>query len=119
MESKKREYGVETSKNLDVVVLGEVLGSALGEDTMGRLDDGGISIEDYEAVKIWTENRHMRHQSRAAGKSLPKDSDKMVYGVDAALPPTAAPPARAQVDAEVAQCIRPAQPRLPASQTRG
>ena len=43
-------------------------------------------------MKIWIENRHMRLQCRAAGKALPKDSDKMVYGVDAAPPPTAAPP---------------------------
>ena len=38
LEGKKREYGVETGKPLDVVVLGEVLGAALDEDTMGRLD---------------------------------------------------------------------------------
>ena len=92
MESKKREFGVETGKSLVVVVFGEVLGAALDEDTMGRLEDGGISIKDYEAVKVWTENRHMRLQSRAAGKAMPKDSDKMVYGVDAAPPPKAAPP---------------------------
>ena len=60
--------------NLDVVVLGEFLGAALDEDTMGCLEDGGISIKDYEAVKICTENRHMRIQSRAAGKAMPKDS---------------------------------------------
>ena len=89
---KKREYGVETGKPLDAVVLGEVLGAALDEDTVGRLEDGGISIKDYEKVKIWAENRHMRLQSRAAGKDLPKDSDKTVYGVDAAPPPMAAPP---------------------------
>ena len=48
---KKREFGVETGKNLDVV-LGEVLSSALDEDTMGRLEDNGTSIKDYEAVKV-------------------------------------------------------------------
>ena len=94
MESKKREFGVETGKDLDVVVFGEVLGAVLDEDTMGGLEDNGTSIKDYEAVKIWTENRHMRVQSRAAGKAMPKDSDKMVYGVDAAPPPTSAPRAR-------------------------
>ena len=92
LESKKREFGVETGKNLDVAVLGEALGAALGQDTMGRLEDGGISIKDYEAVKIWTENRHMRLQSRAAGKAMPKDSNKMVYGVDAAPSPFVARP---------------------------
>ena len=45
---------------MDVVMIDEVLGAALAEDTMGRLEDGGISIKDYEAVKIWIENRHMR-----------------------------------------------------------
>ena len=91
LEGKRREFGVETGKPLDGVVFVEVLGAALDEDTMGRLEDGGTSNKDYEAVKIWIENRHMRLQSRAA-KALPKDSDKMVYGVDAAPPPTAAPP---------------------------
>ena len=43
LEGKKREYGVETGKNLDVLVLGEVLGAALDGDTMGRLEDGGIT----------------------------------------------------------------------------
>ena len=47
------------------MVLGEVLGVALDEDTMGRLEDSGISIKDHEKVKDWIENSHMRLQSRA------------------------------------------------------
>ena len=71
-ESQKREVGVEAGKTLGVVVHGEVLGAALDEDTMGRPEHGGTSIKDYEAVKIWSENQHMRFQSRAAGKAMPK-----------------------------------------------
>ena len=64
----------------------------MDEDILGRIGDAGMSIKDYEACKIFCENRFTRMQSRVAGKTLPKDSDKMVYGVDAAAPQ--APPAQ-------------------------
>ena len=86
LETKRREFGVENGKNLDPTVLGEILGAAMGEDTIGRLEDVGTRIKDYAAVQIWFENRHTKLQSRAAGKAIPKESDKMVYGVDSALP---------------------------------
>ena len=72
LENKKREVGVDAGNNLRVVVIGDVLGAALGEDTTCRLEDGGIGIKHYEAVNIGTENRHLRLQSRAAGKAMPK-----------------------------------------------
>ena len=34
---------------MDVAVLGEILGAAMDEDTMSRLEDSGTSIKDYEA----------------------------------------------------------------------
>ena len=58
---------------------------------MGRLEDAGTDIKDYEKVRHYAENRHVKNASRAAGKSIPKDTDKMVYGVEAAPlqpPPT-------------------------------
>ena len=84
LEGKRREFAAETGDVLDVVVLGEILGSAMDEDTMGRLEDAGTDIKDYEKVRLYAENRHVKNASRAAGKAIPKDSDKMVYGVEAA-----------------------------------
>ena len=92
LESKRREFGVETGTSLDTTVLGEVLGAAMDEDTVGRIEDAGKCIKDYTECKIFCENRHMRMQSRLAGKTLPKDSDKMVYGVDMPAPSAALTP---------------------------
>ena len=59
---------------------------------MSRIEDAGkIEIRDYEAVKLYVEQRHAKLTSRAAGKAIPKDSDKMVYGVEEAQPTAAAP----------------------------
>ena len=86
LEGKRREFQVETGEALDPVILGEILGAAMDEDTLGRLEDSGGDIKNYEKVREYAENRHVKNQSRAAGKSIPKDSDKMVYGVEAATP---------------------------------
>ena len=90
LEGTRREFAAETGEILDVVVLGEILGAAMDEDTMGRLEDAGTDIKDYETVRVYAENRHVKNASRAAGKSIPKDGDKMVYGVEAA--PSQPPP---------------------------
>ena len=92
LESKRREFGVETGTSLDTTVLGEVLGAAMDEDTVGRIEDAGKSIKDYDDCKLFCENRHMRIQSRVAGKTLPKDKDSMVYGVDMPAPPATLTP---------------------------
>ena len=96
LETKRREFGVEIGRNLDITVLGEILGGAMDKDSMERLGDVGASIKDYAAVKIRVENRHSKLQSRAAGRAMPKYSDKMVYGVGSA--PPAQLPARACPD---------------------
>ena len=91
LEGKRREFAAETGETLDPVVLGEILGAAMDEDTMGRLEDAGTDIKNYEKVRVYAENRHVKNASRAAGKAIPKDSDKMVYGVEAGSsqsPPT-------------------------------
>ena len=93
METTRREFGVETGTNLDPTILGEVFGAAMYEDTVGRIEDSGKSIKDYDACKNFCDNRFMLMQSRIAGKTLPKDSDKMVYGVDISAP-SQAPPAQ-------------------------
>ena len=49
VKSKRREFGVETGTNLDPTILGEVLGAAMDEDTVGRIEDFGKSIKDYDA----------------------------------------------------------------------
>ena len=51
LESKRREFGVETGTSLDTTVLGEVLGAAMDEDTVGRIEDAGKSIKDYNECK--------------------------------------------------------------------
>ena len=51
LESKRREFGVETGTSLDTTVLGEVLGAAMDEDTVGRIEDAGKSIKDYDDCK--------------------------------------------------------------------
>ena len=86
LEGKHREFAAETGEILDVIVLGEVLGAAMDEDTMGRLKDPRTDIKDYEMVRVYAQNRHVKNASRAAGKAIPTDSDKMVYGVEAATP---------------------------------
>ena len=45
LESKRREFGVETGTSLDTTVLREVLGAAMDEDTVGRIEDAGKSIK--------------------------------------------------------------------------
>ena len=92
LEQKRREFQVETGEPLDPIVLGEVLGAAIDEDTMSRIEDAGkIAIRDYEAVKLYVKQRHTKLTSRAAGKTIPKDADKMVYGVDDAQMPSPVP----------------------------
>ena len=59
LEGKRREFAAESGEVLDVVVLGEILGSAMDEDTMGRLEDAGTDIKDYEKVRLYAENRHV------------------------------------------------------------
>ena len=76
----------------------------MDEDALGRIEDTSIIMKDYEACKIFCENRFTRMQSRVAGKTLPKDSDKMVYGVDTAAP--LAPPV--QLAPELAAAEPPA-----------
>ena len=94
LEQKRREFQVETGEPLDPVVLGEILGAAIDEDTMSRIEDANkIEIRDYEAVKLYVEQRHTKLTSRAAGKAIPKDTDKMVYGVGEAQPEAASAPA--------------------------
>ena len=68
LEGKRREFAAETC---DVTVLGEILGAAMDEDTMGRLEDAGTDIKDYEKVRVYAENRHVKNASRAAGKAIP------------------------------------------------
>ena len=88
LEQERREFQVEIDEPPDPVVLCEVLGAAIDEDTMSRIEDAGkIAIRDNEAVKLYVEQRHTKLTSRAAGKAIPKDSDKIVYGVgDAQVP---------------------------------
>ena len=38
LEGKRREFAAETGETLDPVVLGEILGAAMAEDTLGRLE---------------------------------------------------------------------------------
>ena len=79
LEQKRREFQVETGDPLDPVVLGEVLGAAIDEDTMSRIEDAGkIAIRDCEAVKLYVEQRHTKLARRSAGKAISRDSDKMV-----------------------------------------
>ena len=66
----------------------------MDEDTVGRIEDSGKSIKDYDTCKMFCDNRCMFMQSRIAGTTLPKGSDKMVYGFDISVP-SQAPPAQA------------------------
>ena len=92
LEQKRRELQAETGDPLCPVVLGGVLGAAIDEDTMSRIENADtIAIRDYEAVKLYVEQRHTKLTSRAAGKAIPKDSDKTVYGVDDAQVPSPVP----------------------------
>ena len=77
---------------MDTIVLSEILGAAIGDDTLRRLEDANTSIRDYEKVRLYVKNRHTKITSCAAGKAIPKDSDKTVYGVDAAHSPSQPPP---------------------------
>jgi hypothetical protein len=96
LEQKRREFQAETGDPLAPDVLGEILGAAIDEDTMSRIEDAGqINIRDYEKFKLYVEHRYTKLASRAAGKAIPKDSDKMVYGVDDIPPSTPAAPAPA------------------------
>ena len=61
----------------------------MDEDTLGRLEDSRTDIKEYETVRTYVENRHVKNASLAAGKAIPRDSDKMVYGVEAAPAPQA------------------------------
>ena len=46
LEQKRREFQDETGDSLDPVVLGEVLGAAIDEGTMSRIEDAGkIAIQ--------------------------------------------------------------------------
>ena len=59
---------------------------------------------------MFCENGFMRMQSRSAGKVLPKDSDKMVYGVDMSSPSAGPPPAQPAPEPAAAAC--PEQPAV-------
>ena len=49
------------------------IGAAMDEDTVGRIEDSGKSIKDYDSCKMFCENRFMRLQSRIACMTLQKD----------------------------------------------
>ena len=53
-------------------MLGEILGAAMDEDTLGRLGDAGADIKDYEKTRTYVENRQVKNISRAAGKGNAK-----------------------------------------------
>ena len=67
----------------------------------------GKSIKEYTECTMFYENRFMRMQSRSAGKVLPKDSDKMVYGVDMSSPSAGPPPAQPAPKPAAAACPEP------------
>ena len=89
LESKRREYQVETGSPLDPMLLADILGAAMDEDTSGRLEGGNVDIKDYDKVRVWIENRNTKMQSRIVGTTLPKDDNKMVYVVDPGTAPQA------------------------------
>ena len=43
----------------------------------------------YDKFRVWIEHRHTKRQSRMARKTLPKDDNKMMYGVDFGAAPQA------------------------------
>ena len=83
LETRKLEFQTETGSVLDPEVLARVLSSAMDEDTHSRIEDTpGVDVKVYSEAKQWIESRDVKLKSRQAGKMVPKESDKMVYGVD-------------------------------------
>ena len=87
LEIRRREFQTETGTALDVTILARILGSAMDEDTVGRLEDAKVKITDYEETKVWIEARQTKLVARSSAKTMPKtDPNAMVYGVDEPRP---------------------------------
>ena len=85
-EGKLKEYLRETGQVFPPDDSARVLSQAIDEDTMGRLEDARVPIENnYAGVKQWIFERETKLKARKATRShtgAGKGSDDMVYGVD-------------------------------------
>ena len=73
LESRRREFQTETGSVLDPKILARILGSAMDEDTVGRLEDAKVSVADYEKTRVWIESREKYPRSRNPSQE-PSDS---------------------------------------------
>ena len=73
LEVKRREFQTDTGSDLDLDVFARILGSAIDEDALGRIEDAKGDLKDYEYTRVWVENRHTKLMNRQAGLDAAKE----------------------------------------------
>ena len=78
LEQKRKHYLLEIGAAFPLADSARVLVSVVDEDTMGRLKDAKVTLEDYEKVVDWIRAREVRLTSRSTRGSSGKDPNAMV-----------------------------------------
>ena len=85
LESKIKEYLIETGENFPGHDSARVLSEALDEETLSKIDDSTtLRLTSYEPAKEWILQRDAKAKSRKATrqKSSSMGPDDMVFGVE-------------------------------------
>ena len=81
LEQKRMHYLLEISAAFPREDSGRVLVSVVNEDTMGRLEDAKVPLENYEKLVEWIVDREVRLTSRSTRGRSSRDPNAMVYAV--------------------------------------
>ena len=85
LEQKRTHYLLQIGIAFPRDDSARVLVSVVDEDTMGRLEDGKISLENYELLVEWIRAREVRLTFRFSRGSPGKDPNAMVYAIGEGL----------------------------------
>ena len=81
LEQKRKHYLLEIGAAFPREDSARVFVSVVEEDTMGRLEDGKVPLDNYEKLVEWIRAREVRLTSRSTRGSSGKDPNAMVYAV--------------------------------------
>ena len=60
LETKDKDFLIETGTELSRDVLAHVLSSAMDEDSLGRLEDAQVEVTSYADTKDWLDKRDVK-----------------------------------------------------------
>ena len=81
LEQKRKHFLLEIGTAVPLDDSARVLVSVVDKDTLGRLEDSKVSLEDYEKLVDRIRSREVNLRSRSARGASAKDPNAMVYDV--------------------------------------